>query len=97
MSVIDGVSEIFDLVEWDDVFGFEDLIDFIYYWVCVYGIVCIVFDWFDVFNVFCLYMVDELLWVFEYVCMMSDVGVVLFIGNGLSEKNGKWVFCIGRD
>lgn len=61
------VFDLFDLVEWVFVFGVEDYIDIIVYVLCDGGVVCIVFNWLEVCNVFCLYIVDELYCVFDIV------------------------------
>src|SRR6478672_3042606 len=97
MSAIDGVSEIFDPAEWDDVPGFEDLTDLTYHRARAHGTVRIAFDRPDVLNAFRPHTVDELLRVLEHARTTSDVGCVLLTGNGPSEKNGKWAFCTGGD
>ena len=95
MSAIDGVSEIFDPADWDDVPGFEDLTDLTYHRAKAHGTVRIAFDRPDVLNAFRPHTVDELLRVLEHARTSSDVGCVLITGNGPSEKNGKWAFCTG--
>src|ERR1700710_1956605 len=97
MSAIDGVSEIFDPADWDDVPGFEDLTDLTYHRAKAHGTVRIAFDRPDVPNAFRPHTVDELLRVLEHARTSSDVGCVLLTGNGPSEKNGKWAFCTGGD
>ena len=97
MSAIDGVSEIFDPADWDDVPGFEDLTDLTYHRARAHGTVRIAFDRPDVLNAFRPHTVDELLRVLEHARTSSDVGCVLLTGNGPSEKNGKWAFCTGGD
>ena len=97
MSAIDGVSEIFDPAEWDDVPGFEDLTDLTYHRAKAHGTVRVAFDRPDVLNAFRPHTVDELLRVLEHARTTSDVGCVLLTGNGPSEKNGKWAFCTGGD
>ena len=97
MSAIDGVSEIFDPADWDDVPGFEDLTDLTYHRARAHGTVRIAFDRPDVLNAFRPHTVDELLRVLEHARTTSDVGCVLLTGNGPSEKNGKWAFCTGGD
>src|SRR5207342_2591954 len=97
MSAIDGVSEIFDPADWDDVPGFEDLTDLTYHRARAHGTVRIAFDRPDVLNAFRPHTVDELLRVLEHARIASDVGCVLLTGNGPSEKNGKWAFCAGGD
>jgi hypothetical protein len=44
MSAIDGVSEIFDPEQWDEVPGFEDLTDLTYHRARAHGTVRIAFD-----------------------------------------------------
>ena len=97
MSAIDGVSEIFDPDDWDDVPGFEDLTDLTYHRAKAHGTVRIAFDRPDVLNAFRPHTVDELLRVLEHARTTSDVGCVLLTGNGPSEKNGKRAFCTGGD
>lgn len=57
----------FDVKVWWFVDGFDDLIDIIYYCYVDDVMVWVVFNCFEVCNVFCLYIVDELYWVFDYV------------------------------
>src|SRR6195952_2405018 len=97
MSAIDGVSQIFDPSDWDDVPGFEDLTDLTYHRARDHGTVRIAFDRPDILNAFRPHTVDELLRVLEHARTTSDVGCVLLTGNGPSEKNGKWAFCTGGD
>ncbi len=101
MTAIEGVSEIFDADDWDDVPGFEDLTDLTYHRArqrgTESGTVRIAFDRPDVLNAFRPHTVDELLRVLEHARQTSDVGCVLLTGNGPSEKNGKWAFCTGGD
>jgi naphthoate synthase len=97
MSAIEGVSEIFDPADWDDVPGFEDLTDLTYHRARAHGTVRIAFDRPDVLNAFRPHTVDELLRVLEHARTASDVGCVLLTGNGPSEKSGKWAFCTGGD
>ena len=97
MGVIEGVSEIFDPADWDDVPGFEDLTDLTYHRAREHGTVRIAFDRPDVLNAFRPHTVDELLRVLEHARTSADVGCVLITGNGPSEKNGKWAFCTGGD
>ena len=97
MSAIDGVSEIFDPADWDDVPGFEDLTDVTYHRARAHGTVRIAFDRPDVLNAFRPHTVDELLGVLEHARTTSDVGCVLLTGNGPSDKSGKWAFCTGGD
>src|SRR5829696_2880077 len=97
MSAIDGVSEIFDPADWDDVPGFEDMTDLTYHRAKAHGTVRIAFDRPDVLNAFRPHTVDELLRVLEHARTSADVGCVLLTGNGPSAKNGKWAFCTGGD
>jgi naphthoate synthase len=97
MSALDGVSEIFDPADWDDVPGFGDLTDLTYHRAKAHGTVRIAFDRPDVLNAFRPHTVDELLRVLEHARTSSDVGCVLLTGNGPSEKNDKWAFCSGGD
>ena len=89
MSAIEGVSEIFDPTDWDDVPGFEDLTDLTYHRAKEHGTVRIAFDRPDVLNAFRPHTVDELLRVLEHARTSADVGCVLLTGNGPSEKNAK--------
>ncbi len=97
MSAIDGVSEIFDPADWEDVPGFEDLTDLTYHRARAHGTVRVAFDRPDVLNAFRPHTVDELLRVLEHARTTSDVGCVLLTGNGPSERSGKWAFCTGGD
>lgn len=97
MSAIDGVSEIFDAEQWDDVPGFDDLTDLTYHRAKAHGTVRVAFDRPDVLNAFRPHTVDELLRVLEHARTSADVGCVILTGNGPSAKNGKWAFCTGGD
>jgi naphthoate synthase len=97
MSAIEGVSEIFDPADWDDVPGFDDLTDLTYHRARAHGTVRVAFDRPDVLNAFRPHTVDELLRVLEHARTTSDVGCVLLTGNGPSERSGKWAFCTGGD
>ncbi|MFL6160355.1 MAG: 1,4-dihydroxy-2-naphthoyl-CoA synthase [Marmoricola sp.] len=97
MSAIDGVSDIFDPADWDDVPGFEDLTDLTYHRAKAHGTVRIAFDRPDVLNAFRPHTVDELLRALEHARTSADVGCVLLTGNGPSAKNGKHAFCTGGD
>ncbi|RNL75503.1 1,4-dihydroxy-2-naphthoyl-CoA synthase [Nocardioides marmorisolisilvae] len=97
MSAIDGVSDIFDPADWDDVPGFEDLTDLTYHRAKAHGTVRIAFDRPDVLNAFRPHTVDELLRTLEHARTSADVGCVLLTGNGPSTKNGKHAFCTGGD
>ncbi|RZI79010.1 MAG: 1,4-dihydroxy-2-naphthoyl-CoA synthase, partial [Microbacterium sp.] len=97
MSALDGVSDIFDPEDWDDVPGFEDLTDLTYHRAKAHGTVRIAFDRPDVLNAFRPHTVDELLRTLEHARTWGDVGCVLLTGNGPSTKNGKHAFCTGGD
>src|SRR5690348_2017771 len=97
MSAIEGVSEIFDPADWDEVPGFEDLTDLTYHRAKEHGTVRIAFDRPDVLNAFRPNTVDELLRTLDHARMSADVGCVILTGNGPSAKNGKWAFCTGGD
>lgn len=97
MSAIDGVSQIFDPADWDEVPGFDHLTDVTYHRARAHGTVRVAFDRPDVLNSFRPHTVDELLQVMEHARTSADVGCVLLTGNGPSEKNGKWAFCAGGD
>ncbi len=97
MSAIEGVSEIFDPADWDDVPGFEDLTDLTYHRAKAHGTVRVAFDRPDVLNAFRPHTVDELLRVLEHARTSADVGCVLLTGNGPAERHGKWAFCTGGD
>ena len=95
MSALDGVSEIFDPAEWQDVPGFADLTDLTYHRARAHGTVRIAVDRPDVLNAFRPHTVDELLRGLEHARTSGDVGCVLLTGNGPSPKSGKWAFCTG--
>ncbi len=97
MSAIEGVSEIFDPADWDQVPGFEDLTDLTYHRAKEHGTVRIAFDRPDVLNAFRPHTVDELLRTLEHARTCADVGCVILTGNGPSPKSGKWAFCTGGD
>jgi naphthoate synthase len=97
MSAIEGVSDLFDPADWDDVPGFEDLTDLTYHRARAHGTVRIAFDRPDVLNAFRPHTVDELLRTLEHARTSADVGCVLLTGNGPSAKNGKHAFCTGGD
>ena len=97
MSAIEGVSDIFDPEQWDEVPGFEGLTDLTYHRARAHGTVRVAFDRPDVLNAFRPHTVDELLAVMEHARTSADVGCVLLTGNGPSPKNGKHSFCTGGD
>ena len=49
----------------------------------------------EVRNAFRPHTVDELFRALDHARMWSDVGCVLFTGNGPSPKDGGWAFCSG--
>ena len=97
MSALEGVSDIFDPADWDEVPGFENLTDLTYHRAKAHGTVRIAFDRPDVLNAFRPHTVDELLRTLEHARTWGDVGCVLLTGNGPSTKNGKHAFCTGGD
>src|SRR6478752_7489375 len=97
MSALDGVSDIFDPADWNDVPGFEDLTDLTYHRARRSGTVRIAFDRPDVLNAFRPHTVDELLRVLEHARTSADVGCVLLTGNGPGPRHGKRAFCSGGD
>jgi naphthoate synthase len=97
MSAIEGVSDIFDPEQWDEVPGFEGLTDLTYHRARAHGTVRVAFDRPDVLNAFRPHTVDELLAVLEHARTSADVGCVLLTGNGPSPRNGKHSFCTGGD
>ena len=92
-----AVSEIFDPSAWRDVPGFDDLTDVTYHRAVDQGTVRIAFNRPEVRNAFRPHTVDELYRCLEHARMSSDVGCVLFTGNGPSPKDGGWAFCSGGD
>ncbi len=57
----------------------------------------IAFDRPEVRNAFRPETTDELIRAFQHAWHDTDVGVILFTGNGPSPKDGKWAFCSGGD
>jgi naphthoate synthase len=92
-----GVSEIFDPAAWQQVPGFEDLVDLTYHRAVEHGTVRIAFDRPEVRNAFRPATVDELLRTLEHARVSADVGCVVLTGNGPSPKDGGWAFCSGGD
>ena len=92
-----SVSETFDANLWNEVSGFEDLVDVSYHRHASMGVVRIGFSRPDVRNAFRPQTVDELYRALDHARMSSDVGVVLLTGNGPSPKDGGWAFCSGGD
>src|SRR3954447_23116342 len=91
------VSELFDAEAWQEVPGFEDLVDLTYHRAVEHGTVRVAFDRPEVRNAFRPGTVDELLRVLEHARTSSEVGCVLLTGNGPSPKDGGWAFCSGGD
>ncbi len=92
-----SVSETFDANLWNEVAGFEDLVDVSYHRHVSMGVVRIGFSRPEVRNAFRPQTVDELYRALDHARMSSDVGVVLLTGNGPSPKDGGWAFCSGGD
>ncbi|MEC9426448.1 MAG: 1,4-dihydroxy-2-naphthoyl-CoA synthase [Actinomycetota bacterium] len=91
-----AVSETFDPGRWEPVDGF-DLTDVTYHRAVDQGTVLVAFDRPDVRNAFRPHTVDELYRVLDHARMASDVGTVLWTGNGPSPRDGGWSFCSGGD
>ena len=81
---------------WTPVEGF-DFTDITYHRANDVPAVRIAFDRPEVRNAFRPHTVDELYTALEHARTSSDVGCVLFTGNGPSEKDGGWAFCSGGD
>lgn len=90
------VSEIFDPTLWDIVPGFE-FTDITYHRAKNVPTVRIAFDRPEIRNAFRPHTVDELYQAMDHARMSSDIGCVLFTGNGPSPKDGGWAFCSGGD
>jgi naphthoate synthase len=97
MSALDGVSDLFDPDEWNDIAGFENLTDITYHRSRRHGTVRVAFDRPEIRNAFRPHTVDELARVLDHARMSSDVGCVLITGNGPSPRDGVWAFCSGGD
>ncbi len=78
--------------EWETVKEYEDIT--YHKWN---NIARIAFDRPAIRNAFRPETTDELIDAFEHAWHDTDVGVVLFTGNGPSPKDGKWAFCSGGD
>ncbi len=96
------VSELFDPTRWRPIDGFDDLTDVTYHRAVDAdgqdrAVVRAAFDRPAVRNAFRPHTVDELYRVLEHARVTSDVGCVLFTGNGPSPKDGGWAFCSGGD
>ena len=90
------VSEIFDPSAWNEVDGFK--FTYITYHRAVdAGVVRIAFDRPEIRNALRPNTVDELFTALDHARMSTDVGCVLFTGNGPSPKDGGWAFCSGGD
>lgn len=87
----------FELAQWAEVDGFEDLEDISYHRHKSLGVVRVGFSRPEVRNAFRPQTVDELYRALDHARMLSDVGVVLLTGNGPSPKDGVWAFCSGGD
>ncbi|AXH98150.1 1,4-dihydroxy-2-naphthoyl-CoA synthase [Ornithinimicrobium avium] len=87
----------FDPTQWQEVAGFEGLVDITYHRHVELGCVRIAFDRPEVRNAFRPGTVDELYRTLDHARMTPDVGVVLLTGNGPSLKDGGWAFCSGGD
>lgn len=90
------VSELFDENQWESIFP-EKFERITYHRSKKGQTVRIAFDRPDVLNAFGPRTVDELYTAFDHAHKQSDVGCVLFTGNGPSEKHGKWAFSSGGD
>jgi naphthoate synthase len=90
------VSALFDAAAWRPVEGFE-FTDITYHRAVDVGAVRIAFDRPDVRNAFRPHTVDELYRALDHARQASDVGCVLFTGNGPSPRDGGWAFCSGGD
>ncbi len=90
------VSAIFDSASWREVEGFS-FTDITYHRAVGQGTVRIAIDRADCRNAFRPQTVDELLIALEHARTWSDVGCVLFTGNGPSAKDGGWAFSSGGD
>ena len=91
------VSELFDPSAWQDVPGFDDLIDVTYHRAVRSGTVRIAFNRPEVRNAFRPHTVDELYRCLDHARASPDVGCVLLTGNGPSPRDGGWAFCSGGD
>ncbi len=78
--------------EWETVKEYEDIT--YHKWN---NIARIAFNRPEIRNAFRPETTDELIEAFEHAWHDTDVGVVLFTGNGPSPKDGKWAFCSGGD
>jgi naphthoate synthase len=90
------VSALFDAAAWRPVEGFE-FTDITYHRAVDVGAVRVAFDRPEVRNAFRPHTVDELYRALDHARQTSDVGCVLFTGNGPSPRDGGWAFCSGGD
>jgi naphthoate synthase len=90
------VSALFDAAAWRPVEGFE-FTDITYHRAVDVGAVRVAFDRPEVRNAFRPHTVDELYRALDHARQASDVGCVLFTGNGPSPRDGGWAFCSGGD
>lgn len=91
------ISDIFDASIWQQVAGFEDLVDVSYHRHVSLGTVRVGISRPEVRNAFRPQTVDELYRVLDHARQLGDVGAVLITGNGPSQKDGGWAFCSGGD
>ena len=82
MSALDGVSDIFDPADWDDVPGFEDLTDLTYHRAKAHGTVRVAFDRPDVLNAFDRQMCEEVRDVWHVVKADDRVNAVVLRAAG---------------
>lgn len=92
-----SVSELFDAEIWDEIPGFENLVDISYHRHKTLGVVRVGFSRPEIRNAFRPQTVDELHRALDHARAQTDVGVVLLTGNGPSPKDGGWAFCSGGD
>ncbi|NMH66820.1 1,4-dihydroxy-2-naphthoyl-CoA synthase [Shewanella salipaludis] len=90
------VSDIFDPILWEPVPGFA-FTDITYHRAREQGTVRIAINRPECRNAFRPKTVDELYVALDHARQWSDVGCVLFTGNGPSAKDGGWAFCSGGD
>jgi naphthoate synthase len=88
------VSAIFDEKRWTSLGDFKDIT---FHRAVDQGTVRIAINRPEVRNAFRPQTVDEMFTALERARFMTDVGCVLFTGNGPSAKDGGWAFCSGGD
>jgi naphthoate synthase len=91
------VSEIFDASVWAAVPGFESDSDITYHRHKSLGVVRVAINRPEIRNAFRPETVDQLIRSLNHAAADSGVGVVLFTGNGPSQKDGGWAFSSGGD